>query len=83
MFKCVQAADTDLLFTVVNAVGAKAPLPSSVWPWQPVVDGTFVADFPSKLTAAGKFSKVPMIMGFTTDEVTCKSPDQFCVDYRC
>ena len=34
--------------------------------WQPVVDGTFVADFPSKLTAAGKFTKVPMIIGMST-----------------
>jgi hypothetical protein len=63
VFKCVQAADSALLFTVVNAVGAKAPLPSSIWPWQPVIDGKFVADYPSKLTAAGKFTKVPMIIG--------------------
>ena len=34
--------------------------------WQPVVDGTFVADFPSKLTAASKFTKVPMIIGMST-----------------
>ena len=63
MFKCVQGVDIALLSTVVNDVGAKAPLPSSIWPWQPVVDGKFIADFPSKLTAAGKFTKVPMIMG--------------------
>jgi hypothetical protein len=31
--------------------------------WQPVVDGTFVADFPTKLTAEGKFVKVPMMIG--------------------
>jgi hypothetical protein len=63
VFKCVQGVDIALLSTVVNDVAAKAPLPSSIWPWQPVVDGTFIADFPSKLTAAGKFTKVPMIMG--------------------
>lgn len=75
MFKCVQGAETALLWAAINAVAAEAPLPSSIWPWQPVVDGKFVADFPSKLTAAGKFTKVPMIMGFTTDEVTCKRPN--------
>jgi hypothetical protein len=71
----VQGAETTLLWAAINAVAAEAPLPSSIWPWQPVVDGKFVADFPSKLTAAGKFTKVPMIMGFTTDEVTCKRPN--------
>lgn len=77
VFKCVQGADTALLWAAINAVAAKAPLPSSIWPWQPVVDGKFVADFPSKLTAAGKFTKVPMIMGFTTDEVTYVIPTVF------
>jgi hypothetical protein len=75
VFKCVQGADTALLWAAINVVAANAPLPASIWPWQPVVDGKFVADFPSKLTAAGKFTKVPMIMGFTTDEVTCKRPN--------
>ncbi|CZR64831.1 uncharacterized protein PAC_14730 [Phialocephala subalpina] len=74
VFQCVQAADSELLFTAVNEVGANAPLPDSIWPWQPVVDGKFVADFPSKLTAASKFTKVPMIIGFTTDEVTSTLP---------
>jgi len=31
--------------------------------FQPVIDGTFVADFPTKLIAEGKFVKVPMILG--------------------
>jgi carboxylesterase type B len=70
-----------LLWAAINAVGAKAPLPSSIWPWQPVVDGKFVADYPSKLTAAGKFTKVPMIMGFTTDEVTCKKLNSVVMTY--
>jgi len=74
VFQCVLAAQSELLFNVVNAVGAAVPLPGSLWPWQPVVDGTFVADFPSKLTAASKFAKVPMIMGFTTDELTYVIP---------
>jgi len=74
VFKCVQAADSELLFNAVQYVGAHAPLPASIWPWQPVIDGTFLTDFPSKLTAAGKFVKVPMILGFTTDEVTYAIP---------
>ncbi|KAF8858473.1 alpha/beta-hydrolase [Acephala macrosclerotiorum] len=77
VFQCVQAADSGLLFAAVNEVGANAPLPDSIWPWQPVVDGKFVADFPSKLTAAGKFTKVPMIIGFTTDEITYAIPTTF------
>ena len=44
MFKCVQGADTALLWAAINAVAAKAPLPSSIWPWQLVVDGKVVAD---------------------------------------
>jgi hypothetical protein len=32
VFQCVQAAESALLFTVINAVGAQAPLPSSIWP---------------------------------------------------
>lgn len=74
VFSCVQAAPFELLTAVVLGVAAHSPLPSSVWPWQPVVDGKFVKDFPSKLTAAGNFAKVPMIMGFTTDEVTYVIP---------
>jgi hypothetical protein len=31
--------------------------------WQPVIDGKFITDFPSKLLASGKFVKVPTIGG--------------------
>lgn len=34
--------------------------------WQPVIDGTFITDFPSKLTAASKFTKVPIMLGMMT-----------------
>lgn len=75
VFACVQNAPEQDLFKVIRQVGkALAPLPSSTDPWQPVVDGTFVPDFPSKLLAEGKFAKVPVIVGFTTDEVTYVIP---------
>jgi len=32
VFKCVQSADEQLLFTVVAAVAIMSPLPASVWP---------------------------------------------------
>jgi carboxylesterase type B len=71
----VQNAPAQLLFKVVTAVGnALSPLPSSTDPWQPVIDGTFLTDFPTKLLAAGKFVKVPTIIGFTTDELTYAVP---------
>lgn len=40
----------------------------------PVVDGTFVAAPPSVLQAAGKFTKVPIIIGVTTDELSFAIP---------
>ena len=75
VFACVQNAPEQDLFKVIRQVGkALAPLPSGVDPWQPVVDGTFVPEFPSKLLAEGKFVKVPIIAGFTTDEITSDVP---------
>jgi carboxylesterase type B len=71
VFFCVQNVPTQLLFKVATAVGQRLPpLPSSTAPWQPVVDGTFVANFPTELLAKGKFVKFPTIIGFTTDELT-------------
>lgn len=75
VFSCVQAAPAQALFDVVKQVGPTlSPLPATEEPWQPVVDGTFVPDFPSKLLATGKFTKVPVIVGFTTDELTYVIP---------
>jgi carboxylesterase type B len=71
VFSCVQKAPAQSLFKVIRAVGKRlSPLPTATAPWQPVVDGTFVADFPTKLLAEGRFVKVPTIIGFTTDELT-------------
>jgi hypothetical protein len=35
--------------------------------WQPVVDGAFLADFATKQLAAGKFVKIPTIVGKHTE----------------
>src|SRR5204862_8118819 len=75
VFSCVQTAPEQLLFKAIREVGkALSPLPSSTDPWQPVVDGTFLTDFPTKLLAQGKYAKVPIIIGFTTDEVSYVIP---------
>ena len=36
--------------------------------FSPVVDGTFLTDFPSTLMEQGKFAQVPILIGTTTTE---------------
>ncbi len=36
--------------------------------WNPIVDGTFLTDYPSVLAAQGKFVHIPIIDGANTDE---------------
>jgi carboxylesterase type B len=36
----------------------------------PIVDGTFIPDYPSKLLSEGRFVKAPLIVGTNTDEGT-------------
>jgi acetylcholinesterase len=38
--------------------------------WPPVLDGDFIADYPSKQHAEGKFVHVPILIGSNTDEGT-------------
>jgi len=41
---------------------------SAPGPWPPVLDGDFVADHPSSQLAAGRFVRVPILIGANTDE---------------
>ena len=36
--------------------------------WNPIVDGTFLTDYPSDLAAAGQFVHVPLLIGANSDE---------------
>jgi carboxylesterase type B len=71
----VQNAPAQSLFKVILSVARElSPLPTGTAPWEPVVDGVFVADFPTKLLAAHDFARIPTITGFTTDELTYLIP---------
>lgn len=71
----MQATPAPSLFSVIALVARRlSPLPTGTAPWEPVVDGTFVADFPTKLLARHAFAKIPTITGFTTDELTYLIP---------
>lgn len=41
---------------------------SNRWPWQPVVDGNIIKRTPFETWKSGKWNKVPVITGFTTNE---------------
>jgi len=38
--------------------------------WRPVLDGKIFADYPTKLLAEGKFARVPVIVGSTSNETS-------------
>lgn len=37
-------------------------------PWAPMLDGDFIADYPTNLLAAGRFPRVPVLIGTNQDE---------------
>ena len=45
-----------------------AATPSQVW--NPIIDGDFLTGYPSQLIRAGKFNRVPLLIGANTDEGT-------------
>jgi hypothetical protein len=40
--------------------------PSGYNLFRPVIDGTIITDFPTKSILAGKFAKVPLIVGYVS-----------------
>jgi carboxylesterase type B len=51
---CLRAAPIDTVIAATN---------QSYYSWFPVVDGTFLVDHPTKLMAAGKIARVPVLLG--------------------
>ncbi|RDX46049.1 extracellular triacylglycerol lipase precursor [Lentinus brumalis] len=72
-FSCMQSVDTASLLTAWEETSAFFPEP---FLFAPVIDGPdgLVPDLPSKLIAAGKFSKIPFIAGTNLDEGTDFTP---------
>ncbi len=73
-FSCMQSVDTASLLTAWEETSAFFPEP---FLFAPVIDGPdgLVPDLPSKLIAAGKFSKIPFIAGTNLDEGVPICPD--------
>lgn len=58
---CLRALPFDTLNDALN---------TTVYYFQPVIDGTFIATFPSKQLASGAFVHVPFLIGANSDEGT-------------
>lgn len=54
--------------TIDSATMYIAYSPTIRWPFQPVVDGTYVKQSPTQSWRESRFNKVPVITGFNTDE---------------
>ncbi|RPD53636.1 extracellular triacylglycerol lipase precursor [Lentinus tigrinus ALCF2SS1-7] len=78
-FSCMQSVDTATLLTAWEQTAASFPEP---FLFVPVIDGPdgLVPDLPSKLLAAGKFSKIPFIAGTNLDEGTDFTPTAISTD---
>jgi acetylcholinesterase len=68
-WECLRELDVE---RVVNASVTlyRKYSPSITWPFQPVVDGDYVKQAPSKSWEQGRFERVPVLTGYNTDEGT-------------
>ncbi|KAI0330842.1 esterase 1 [Cubamyces sp. BRFM 1775] len=68
-FDCLRQASTS---TILSAQGSASGQAGEQFPWSPVIDGAggVIPDLPSKLLAAGTFSRIPFISGSNLDEGT-------------
>lgn len=62
-------------FTVLNNILNTTANDTTPYNWRPTVDGDFVARYPSEQLDTGDFVKVPIIIGYTTDEGTTECPE--------
>ncbi|PIL26441.1 hypothetical protein GSI_12199 [Ganoderma sinense ZZ0214-1] len=78
-FACMRNATTSDLLSSWEAVAAVFPVP---FLFVPVIDGPngLLPDLPSKLLAAGNFSKIPFMAGTVFDEGTDFTPEQISTD---
>ncbi|KAK0123234.1 hypothetical protein ONS96_010233 [Cadophora gregata f. sp. sojae] len=68
-WSCLQIAPINSLVKASSKVFADTKLANPASVFSPVVDGTFLTDFPSTLMEEGKFAQVPILIGTTTSEL--------------
>ncbi|KAI0787601.1 extracellular triacylglycerol lipase precursor [Fomes fomentarius] len=78
-FACMQGVETSDILSSWQETAASFPQP---FLFVPVLDGPdgIVPDLPSKLLAAGKFSKLPFIAGTNLDEGTFFTPEDIATE---
>lgn len=57
---CLRALPFEELNTALNGTSAS--------PWAPMLDGDFIADYPTNQYNAGRFPKIPILIGTNQDE---------------
>jgi carboxylesterase type B len=57
---CLRALPLEEMNAALNGTAAN--------PWSPVLDGDFIADYPSKQLSEGRFPKVPVLIGCNSEE---------------
>ncbi|KAE9401291.1 alpha/beta-hydrolase [Gymnopus androsaceus JB14] len=70
---CLRTASISALARAQDAAAENAELAYNTF--HPVVDGTIITDYPSKLILAGQFAKVPLIVGSTSNETVIGGPN--------
>ncbi|GLA56055.1 hypothetical protein CBS76997_11175 [Aspergillus niger] len=63
------------LFTVLNNILNTTANDTLPYNWRPTMDGDFVARYPSEQLDTGDFVKVPIMIGYTTDEGPTECPE--------
>ena len=72
-FSCLQSASTSELIASWAQAATTLTLTGGSNLFVPVIDGDVIPDLPSKLFAAGKFSKIPFMAGTVLDEGACQT----------
>ncbi|KAF8193430.1 alpha/beta-hydrolase [Pholiota molesta] len=72
---CLRKASVSALAMAQDAATTSAFAASGYNVFHPVIDGTTITDFPTKSILAGKFAKVPLIVGATSNETLSGGTD--------
>ncbi|PPQ83490.1 hypothetical protein CVT25_006980 [Psilocybe cyanescens] len=72
---CLRKASVSALAMAQDAAVTSAFTASGYNVFHPVIDGNVLTDFPTKLILDGKFAKVPLIVGATTNETLSGGSD--------
>ncbi|CAA7267478.1 unnamed protein product [Cyclocybe aegerita] len=65
---CLRTASVSALARAQDAASSSAFTASGYRSFHPVVDGKVIIDYPTKSILEGKFAKVPLVVGATTNE---------------